>query len=439
TRARSVSTEAANSVHLATVDVKGKSVAHRLAVTNDTLAVTNDTDAHMIESDEGTQGFLHGAQDVDVDEGAQNDDGEDTGVGMMDEDTEHNAEGMPEIISRAGSLALDVADEESGRKDKGDGKKDKGRAADIFAAVKDGRPVQANKPVVKKKAESTEKKKKTESKQVQLEVESTNTSQSALEEPFLREDGVPIKGKFLRRLVIMSAFANDDECMYYIRCQPDGIVWSAGKPNVSSLVIKGQCTRVRWIIAGQLTWNGLIQQRNDKGDLVWPTRAKVSIKCLRDGDFLAMRNILKDYSESSMHAPMSLLLDAYATYTGNNTDVQNMTSISAYIDTGVRQRGSDVVAGQKFTKVYNGEKKAPANKVGMEKMEPNQLIRGDIVLVEMSVGRYYDQVREANWKSTRAYCRLEAVTLLLPGDAQDAPKKSSSSKRRVNVPMDMAI
>lgn len=78
----------------------------------------------------------------------------------------------------------------------------------------------------------------------------------------------------------------------------------------------------------------------------------------------------------------------------------------------------------------------------MATMRPNQLVRDDIVLLEVSVGRYYDMLGKApNWGSTRVLFRLEAVSLLRCHDAKtktEEDKNASSSTRR-NAPMNVSI
>ena len=59
------------------------------------------------------------------------------------------------------------------------------------------------------------------------------------------------------------------------------------------------------------------------------------------------------------------------------------------------------------------------------------LMKGDVILLEASVGRYWDDTeggRVKDWGSTRAYFHLEAVTLLIPG-ADEAEAGGVASKK----------
>ncbi|VDC05038.1 unnamed protein product [Peniophora sp. CBMAI 1063] len=423
TRERSASWDLNDSIHLGTVDVKGKSVAKRVVVTDNTGEYMENVDGKDQLGDDG-------------------DGADEPGKSTAEEDGSREA--ADAIASQTRQLSLDDAGVH------GPVDSSEGDVADIFNAVKEGRSVtltekQKAKELKKKAAEEEEKKKKKkknaaaaadaskkpEKEQAKLELEKKD--EVVLDEPFEREDGVPIRGKFLRRLVILCGFGNDTECMYYVRNEPSKLAWSKEKPQFSRLLVKKQATRLRLMVLGQVTWNGMLPTRHPVDGLKYPKRPKVSVKCLRDGDLVYLKNMLKQYSDSK--DPM---------------DLQNMGVVTAYTDCGERKRGTDATAGTAFKELYNGEKKYAPNKQGMETMRVNELMRGDIVMLEFSVARYYDKTgnREQNiepdWTSIRAYFRMEAVTLLMPGDQQVAEpttsKKAGPSRRRVgDVPMDTTL
>lgn len=106
--------------------------------------------------------------------------------------------------------------------------------------------------------------------------------------------------------------------------------------------------------------------------------------------------------------------------------------------------GLIAVQGVPFGKIYNAEKKYAANKAGMDTMRPNELIVDDIVLLEMTIGRYYDMVGKvhSDWTSIRAVFRLDAVSLLRRGDApveEEVKPASSKSKKVRRAPMDVSM
>ncbi|VDC00916.1 unnamed protein product [Peniophora sp. CBMAI 1063] len=403
-------------VHIAKINVKGKSKAVSVPVGDKTDVAMSDADGQGVDSD--NEGNDEGAQDPDDDTRMQDVSGgaaANTATGGVADD------GIPGIISRAGSMSL--VDPES----KGDGKV----VTDLSAAAEEHRAVTApkksdakGKPKPTGKNKATDDKPKTVKQQTKLELEKKD--EIALEEPFIRDDGKPVAGKILRRFVIFTTFANDQEAMYYVRNEPSNLRWSAKKVGISRLVAEGQATCVRYMCIGQVSWNGMLPVRGEGGTSEYPTRPKISIKCLRDRDFLHCRNIIKEYSNSQ-----------------NQIEVQNMSSLSAYTDSGERQRGSEKITGVAFPEIYDGEKKYSANKQGMEKLRPSDLMRDDIVMLEFSVGRYYDIVgKPPNWTSTRAYFRLEAVSLLLRGDRQvNESTKKSDKKQKIdrNARMDASI
>lgn len=73
----------------------------------------------------------------------------------------------------------------------------------------------------------------------------------------------------------------------------------------------------------------------------------------------------------------------------------------------------------------------------MNVLRPKDLMKRDVVLLEASIGRYWDDSengRVKDWGSTRAFFHLEAVTLLVAGvdeDAADALKVKKTSKKIV--------
>lgn len=55
----------------------------------------------------------------------------------------------------------------------------------------------------------------------------------------------------------------------------------------------------------------------------------------------------------------------------------------------------------------------------MRQLRPADFLRDDIVLMEVTVGRYWDETangRVMNWNSNRVYFNLEAVSLLMAGN-----------------------
>lgn len=61
----------------------------------------------------------------------------------------------------------------------------------------------------------------------------------------------------------------------------------------------------------------------------------------------------------------------------------------------------------------------------MRQLRPADFLRDDIVLLEVSVGRYWDETsngRVQNWNSNRVFFHLEAMSLLMAG-AEEADEE----------------
>ena len=85
-----------------------------------------------------------------------------------------------------------------------------------------------------------------------------------------------------------------------------------------------------------------------------------------------------------------------------------------------------------FPRLYDAQQKFSPNKQNMRQLRPADFLREDIVLLEVSVGRYWDETaqgRVTNWNSNRVYFHLEAMSLIIPGaeeaDEELVPKLKS--------------
>lgn len=78
----------------------------------------------------------------------------------------------------------------------------------------------------------------------------------------------------------------------------------------------------------------------------------------------------------------------------------------------------------------------------MDRLSPNVLVRGDVVVMQVTVGRYWDDSengRIKNWDSSRVYFQLEAVSLLVncaedvDNDTSGSPGPSGSSHQKKRI------
>ncbi|KZV75918.1 hypothetical protein PENSPDRAFT_680645 [Peniophora sp. CONT] len=217
---------------------------------------------------------------------------------------------------------------------------------------------------------------------------------------FVRPDGGEFTNQMKARLRGFSLYAKPADSVYYIGRQPKQVEWSSGKVKDSCLVHRGQVSRlVHWVI-GALSWNGMLP--NADGN--FPTKPKVSVKPLRNEDLMLFRKIIQDKSCSS-----------------KPVDTSNVGSISAHTDMSVRTRGADAARASMFPRLYDAQQKFTADKQGMRQLRPADFLRDDIVLLEVSVGRYWDETangRVLNWNSNRVYFRLESMSLIQPGNEE---------------------
>ncbi|KZV64041.1 hypothetical protein PENSPDRAFT_691101 [Peniophora sp. CONT] len=219
---------------------------------------------------------------------------------------------------------------------------------------------------------------------------------------FARPDGVELALNAQRRFVKIAAFRNPRQAVFYITQLPSRLDWSSGRVKESRAVLPGEVTPVTGMLFGQISWNGMIANSR-----TWPTKPKVSIKTLREADLMRARQLIQDLSCSA-----------------KTIDTSNIGAVSAHADVGYRARGADHILAAPFAKLYDGQKKYSLDKNGMSTLRPADFVHGDIVLMEFTIGRYWDETKDGrvlNWNSNRVYFHLEAVTLLVQ-KAEDGAK-----------------
>ena len=69
----------------------------------------------------------------------------------------------------------------------------------------------------------------------------------------------------------------------------------------------------------------------------------------------------------------------------------------------------------------------------MPVLKPADFVTGDVVLMEASIGRYWDDSKDGrvlNWKSNRVYFHLEAVSLMVQKseDGVEAPENKMAAQ-----------
>lgn len=74
-----------------------------------------------------------------------------------------------------------------------------------------------------------------------------------------------------------------------------------------------------------------------------------------------------------------------------------------------------------FTRLYDAQQQYAVDKTHMRQLRPADFLRDDIVLMEVSVGRFWDETangRVMNWNSNKVFFHLEALSLLMAGNEE---------------------
>ncbi|VDB95734.1 unnamed protein product [Peniophora sp. CBMAI 1063] len=233
------------------------------------------------------------------------------------------------------------------------------------------------------------------------------------------EDAVPPRASFtkavLKRFDNIFTYKYEDESTFYLRTKPADLVWSSSRVKGSYLRVKDDVPPIKFWSLGDINWNGLLPENGS-----YPNKAKLSITPLREGDLMHIRKLIGTHSK-----------------TKKPLETEKISHISAHKDMSARARGVDAAESKPFAYIYDGRQIFTPDKTDMRTLAPNTLVRGDVVLMEFTVARYWDESengRVKNWDSSRVFFQLEAVTLLVNAEEQaEITVNASKPKKKVVI------
>ncbi|KAI0034602.1 hypothetical protein K488DRAFT_68991 [Vararia minispora EC-137] len=214
--------------------------------------------------------------------------------------------------------------------------------------------------------------------------------------------GTPTEAGPITRIRSLAVYVDDEMAVYAPRKVPNGLRWNSSSVKNSKLVLPGTDTTVSLWIVGQVNWNGMIPSSSSTGS---PGVAYISIDPLVEGDLSKLRDLVTRYSS-------------------NGSTADAMKSVRASRMMSYRERNNPDMQVQTFSRVFD----ARDGKVAicdMDYLDPSFVMQRDIVLVEVSLGRFRDS-KTKDWTKFRLSLELDAVYVLA-----QAPKPATDERSLV--------
>ncbi|KAI0028183.1 hypothetical protein K488DRAFT_73970 [Vararia minispora EC-137] len=183
-----------------------------------------------------------------------------------------------------------------------------------------------------------------------------------------------------RRIHSLAVHTDDEEAVYAPRTIPSGLEWNLSSLKNFKLVVSGKSTPVSLLIVGRVTWNGMI---------------------------------VRSMSNSSPQRDLAKLRDLITWYSSNGavwSSADGMNSMRASQMMSYREQNNPYMQAETFGQVYD----ARNGKVDVEEMpclDPSFIMQHDVVLIEVSLGRFRDP-KSKDWNKYHLSLELNAVYVL---------------------------
>ncbi|KAI0033227.1 hypothetical protein K488DRAFT_70004 [Vararia minispora EC-137] len=215
-----------------------------------------------------------------------------------------------------------------------------------------------------------------------------------------------LEAKVIQRIRSLAIRVDNEEAVYAPRKIPDDLEWSSTNLKDSKLMLPGKNTPVSVLIVGRVNWNGMIPKPSANSS---PSVAFITIEPLVDGDLAKMRDLMDRYSS-----------------TGSGAD--NMKSVRASRMMSYRERNNPDLQVETFGHVYDA-RNGKTDVETMEMLDPSFVMQHDIVLIEVSLGRFRD-TKTKDWTKYRLSLELDAVFVLAQAPKESGIERSPAKKIR---------
>ncbi|KAI0029771.1 hypothetical protein K488DRAFT_72713 [Vararia minispora EC-137] len=213
--------------------------------------------------------------------------------------------------------------------------------------------------------------------------------------------------KLAQRIRSLAVRVDDEEAVYAPRKIPDDLEWSSSNLKDSKLMLPGKNTPVSVLIVGRVNWNGMIPKPSANSS---PGVAYITIEPLVEGDLAKMRDLMGRYSSSG-------------------SGVDTMKSVRASRMMSYRERNNPDMQVETFSHVFDA-RNGKTDVDSMEMLDPSFVMQHDIVLIEVSLGRYRD-TKTRDWTKYRLSLELDAVFVLAQAPKDLGTERSPAKKIRL--------
>ncbi|KAI0029897.1 hypothetical protein K488DRAFT_88276 [Vararia minispora EC-137] len=194
--------------------------------------------------------------------------------------------------------------------------------------------------------------------------------------------------KCIQRVRNLAVYCDEKEAIFAIRKLPADLQWNSSSVKDSALVVAGMDSPVSVWVVGQLSFNGMIPSGRSSG---MPAIASVSLDPIVEGDVAKIR-------------------DAVVRYSSNGAPADNLKTFRASRNMSYRKREVPDIQISTFGNIRDA-RNGDLDIDDMPYLDPSFLMKGDVVLVEASIGRFKDP-KSKDWGKSRVTFNLECVFLL---------------------------
>ncbi|KAI0027170.1 hypothetical protein K488DRAFT_91210 [Vararia minispora EC-137] len=210
----------------------------------------------------------------------------------------------------------------------------------------------------------------------------------------------------VERIKSLAIYSDEPGAVYVPRKVPPALEWNLSNLKESKLTLPGKGTPVSLCIVGRVTWNGMIPKPSSPSS---PGVAYLAVDPLVDGDLAKLCDLMTRYSS-----------------TGSTSD--GMTSVQASRVMSYRERNNPDMQVETFASVYNA-RDGKADVDDMPPLDPSFVMQHDVVLIEVSLGRFRD-TKTKDWSKYRLSLELDAVYVLAQAPMESAKERSPAKKMR---------
>ncbi|KAI0033062.1 hypothetical protein K488DRAFT_70178 [Vararia minispora EC-137] len=224
--------------------------------------------------------------------------------------------------------------------------------------------------------------------------------------PLIVKDDHLLDEDTLKRIRSLAVYVDAEMAVFAPRKIPGGLQWNSSSLKNSKLILAGKETPVSLWIVGRVNWNGMIPKPSSSSS---PGVAFISIDPVVKGDLSKLRDLVTRYSS-------------------NGSTADAMTSVRASRMMSYRERNNPDMQVDTFRHVFDA-RDGKVDISDMDVLDPSFVMQHDLVLIEVSLGRFRD-TKTKDWTKFRLSLELDAVYVLAQAPNASLSERSPLKKMR---------